>query len=176
MNNITTETISAIISNEEELEIVITQLIAESVARSDINIQGTPEQLKEKYGVDFVDPEVIQESDYPPVRDPYLNDDFGWIVGLSFGIPLFICLIIGIFIIGDIRSTSDIWLYGILGAIVGSIIGFFIAKAVKNNHDSKIIEQERKGGFVIWVTTHSKEQHDQVINILKKHHPQHIKE
>lgn len=176
MNSATTEKISAILSNEEELELVITQLIAESVARSDISVQGTPEQLKDKYGICFIDPEVIQKSEYPAVNEPYLNDDFGWIVGFSFAIPLFLCLIIGIFIIGDIRSTADIWLYGILGAIVGAGLGFFIAKSVKLAHEEKIRKQEKKGGYVIWVTTHSKKQHQQVIEILKRHHPQRIKE
>lgn len=176
MEHITTDKISAIISNEEELEVVITQLIAESVARSDISIQGTPEQIKDKYGVCFIAPEVIQESNEPPVQDPYLNDDFGWIVGFSFAVPLFICLIIAIFIIGDIRSPTDNWFYGILGAIIGSAIGFMLAKKVKKKHDDRIIKQEKKGGFVIWVTTHSPKQHQQVIKILKRHHPQHIKE
>lgn len=176
MDSLVTEKISAIISNEEELEIAITQLIGESVARSDISVQGTPEQLKDKYGVCFIDPEVIQESKNPPIKEPFLNDDFGWVVGFSFAIPLFVCLIIGIFIIGDIRSSSDVWLYGIFGAIIGTILGFFIAKKVKQTHEQRIMKQEKKGGYVLWVTTHSKKQHQQVLKILKRHHPQHIKE
>jgi hypothetical protein len=176
MNSVPTEKISAIIRNEEELELVITQLIAESVARADISIQGSAEQLKNKYGVCFIDPKVIQDSEYPAVNEPFLNDDFGWVVGLSFAIPLFICLIIGIFIIGDIRSTSDIWLYGILGAIIGSALGFFIAKTVKSSHDEQIKKQEKKGGYVIWILTHSKKQQKQVMDILNRHFADSIKE
>ncbi|KGP62467.1 hypothetical protein EP47_14465 [Legionella norrlandica] len=174
MNSTATGTISAIIENEEELEVAITQLIAESVARADISVQGSPEQLKEKYGDRFVAPEIIQESKHPPVREPYLKDDFNWIVGFSFSIPLFICLSIGIFIIGDVRSAFDIFLYGILGAIVGSIIGYIISSKIKNTHDKRIEKQEKKGGFVLWVTTHSQQQQEQVIKILKKYHPEHI--
>lgn len=174
MNNIDTRKVSAIIDNEEELEIAITQLIAESVARSDISVQGTPEQLQEKYGDCFVNPEIIQQSQHPPLTEPYLKDDFNWIVGFSFSIPLFICLIIGIFIIGDVRSAFDILLYGILGAIIGSIIGYLIAKKVKTTHDKRIRKQEKKGGFVLWVTTHSEKQQQQVIKILEKHHPENI--
>ncbi|WP_298627011.1 hypothetical protein [uncultured Legionella sp.] len=171
-----TDQISVIIEDEEELEITITQLIAESVARSDISVQGTPKQMKEKYGVSFIAPEVVQESRDPPVKEPFLNDDFGWIVGLSFAVPLFSCLIIAIFIMGDIRSSSDIWFYGICGTIVGSILGLLLAKVVKMKHDERISKQEKKGGFVLWVTVHSAEQHQEVINILKRHHPQHMKE
>ena len=105
-NNTSMGKISAIISNEKELEDVITQLIAESVARSDISVQGTPEQINEKYKVYFISPEIIQESRHPPVKDPFLNDDFGWVVSFSFAIPLFICLIIAIFIIGDVLSNT----------------------------------------------------------------------
>lgn len=174
MENVTTEKISAIIRNEEELEIAITQLIAESVARSDISIQGTPEQIKDKYGVCFIDPAVIQKTKEPPVQDPYLNDDFGWVVGFSFAVPLFICLIIAIFLIGDIRSSSDNKFYGVLGAIIGSALGLLLARKVQKKHQDRIIQQEKKGGFVLWVTTHSPQQHQQVIKILKRHHPKHI--
>ncbi len=176
MNSTTSDKISAIIHSDKELEDTINELIAESVARSDISIQGNPEQLKEKFGESFIHPEKIQDSRNPPVTEAFLGDDFGWVVGFSFAIPLFVCLILGIFIIGDVRSTYDIILYGILGAIVGSIIGFFCSRAVKQHHDSKIKKQEKEGGYVLWVTTHSKEQHDQVLKILKKHHSGHIKD
>lgn len=176
MNSITSDKISAIISNEEELEDIINQLIAESVARSDISIQGSPGQLKEKFGTGFIKPEVIQHSRNPPITDPFLDDDFGWVLGFSFAIPLFVCLIIAIFIIGDIRSSYDNWLYGILGTIVGTAIGLFCVNKVKKNHDKKILNQEKKGGYVLWVTTHSKAQHQQVLKILKKHHSGHIQD
>lgn len=176
MNTVPTEKMSAIIRNEKELEVVITQLIAESVARSDISIQASADQLKDKYGVSFIDPKVIQDSEYPAVNEPFLNDDFGWVVGLSFAIPLFVCLIIGIFIVGDVRSTSDIWLYGILSAIIGSALGFFLAKSVKNSHDEQIKKQERKGGYVIWILTHSKKQQKQVMDILNRNDALSIKE
>lgn len=176
MDNLPREKISAIISHETELEQLIMQLLAESVARSDISIQGSPEQIKESYGVNFIDPQTIQESSNPPMTEPVLEDDFGWVVGFSFAIPLFICLIVSIFIIGDIHSSEDNWHYGIVGAIVGSILGFIVAYSVRKRHAFKITEQEQKGGFVIWVTTHSETQRLQVISILKQHHPQNIKE
>ncbi|HRD71047.1 MAG TPA: SoxR reducing system RseC family protein [Legionella sp.] len=170
-----TERISAIIPNEEELEKAVTQLLAESVARSDISVQGNPKQLSEKYGFSTVKPGDIQNSTYPPVKEPFLNDDFGWVVGLSFAIPLFICLIIGIFVIGDINSNSDIIIYGLLGAIIGSLIGYGISKTIKSNREQSIDLQEERGGFVLWVVTHSPEQHHQVMNILKEHHPKNIR-
>lgn len=86
MNSVPSEKISAIIRNEEDFELVITQLIAESVARADISIQGSAEQLKDKYGVCFIDPKVIQDSEYPAANEPFLNDDFGWAVMQS-GVP-----------------------------------------------------------------------------------------
>ena len=176
MDNVPIEKISAIISNEKELEELITQLLAESVARSDISIQASPGKIKEKYGERFINPQTIQESNNPPITDPILEDDFGWVVGFSFAIPLFVCLIFSIFILGDVHSSEDSWYYGTIGAIVGSIIGFLIASYIRKKHKDKIIKQEQKGGFVIWVTTHSETQRQQVISILKKHHPKNIKD
>lgn len=78
--------------------------------------------------------------------------------------------------VSAIRSSYDNWFYGIFGAIVGSAIGYFCAKKVKNNREKKISIQEKKGGYVLWVTTHSKAQHQQVVTILKKHHVEHIRD
>ncbi len=165
-----TEKISAVVPNEKELEDIITQLLSESVARSDISVQGDAEKLKDKYGVSFVKPKVILDSSYPPTQEPYMRDDFGWVIGFSFALPLFICLILGIFIVGDIRSNSDIFLYGFLSALLGTMIGLAIAVPVKKNHDKRIRKQEKKGGFVMWVITHSKQQTQQVKEIFKNHH------
>ena len=176
MNSTSRDTISAIISNEDELEDTINQLMTESVARSDISIQGNPQQIKQKFGHEFIKPETIQDSANPPVTEPFLEDDFGWVVGFSFAVPLVICLIIGIFIIGDVRSSYQIWFYAPFSAVIGAAIGFYCAKKVRQRHNTKIRNQEKKGGYVLWVTTHSKEQHDQVLKILKKHHSGHIKD
>lgn len=170
----TEEEVSAIIRNEEELEITINQLIAESVARSDISIQGSPEQIKDKYGVQYIDPEIVQESKNPPVVDPFLSDDFAWVIAFSFALPLFLCIVIAVFILGDIRSSADNLVYGILGTAVGIPLGLFVANKVKKRRDDRILKQEIKGGFVIWVSTHSPEQHQQVLKILKQHQSQHI--
>jgi len=175
MQTTKTQKISAVIPSDKKLERVITKLMSESVARADISVQGTPEEIKEKYGVSFIDPELIQDSAYPPTKEPFLNDDFGWVVGFSFAIPFFICLVVAIFIIGDIRSLSDNILFAILGGIVGTAIGLSIAILVKKNHDKKLAQQESKGGFVIWVTTHSDEQYRQVIRILKRYRPENMK-
>ncbi|TAL61799.1 MAG: hypothetical protein EPN84_07380 [Legionella sp.] len=176
MNAAKTQKISAIIHDENELETVITQLIAESVAFSDISVQGSPKQIKDKYGVQFIDPEVLQDSKNPPTKEAFLKDDVGWVISYSFTIPFIICIILGIFIIGDIRSTTDNYVYGFFGAIVGAVVGFASAYAVKRNYEKKVAQQEKKGGFVLWVTTHDPEQHEQVLQILKEHHPENIKD
>lgn len=162
----TSKKIWAVMPNEHFLELTINRLLAEAVSRSDISVQGAPEQLKEKYGVSYIDPEVVATSEEPPKTEPYLNDDWGWLLGFSFVIPLFLCIILGVFIIGDIRSYSDIFLYGSLGLIIGSILGFLCLTVVKQRHFRNTKKQESKGGFVLWVTTHTKVQYQQVLDIL----------
>ena len=164
-----TAKISAIIIKEHDLEVIISQLIADSVARSDISIQGSANQIKDKYGVEVVNPQIIQDSHTPPTQAPFLDDDFGWVVGFSFALPLVICLILGIFVIGDVRSDSDVIFNGIIGAVIGLGLGALAATVIKKRHKKKLLEQEKQGGFVLWVITHSKEQTKEVIHILKSH-------
>jgi hypothetical protein len=167
--------VSAIVDNEERLEKVIAALIAEAIARGDISVQGTAEQIKNKYGVAYVNPAIVQDSTYPPIQEPFLNDDFGWVLGFSFALPLFICLIVSIFIIGDIQSTHDNLWYGAIGAIVGTILGTILTQNVKRYRKSNLRKQEKQGGFVIWVIAHNAEQHQKVLTILKEHHLKRIK-
>lgn len=175
MNNAYECKISAIIDNEEELENVINQLVAEVVARSDISVQGSPDQVEKKYGRSYVTPETIQGSYIPPKKEHFLRDDFGWVIGFSFALPLVICLIVAIFIIGDVRSLSDNLFYGCAGALVGGVIGGLCAKMIQRQQKKQTIKQENKGGFVLWVITHDEQHTEKVVNILNDHHAQDIK-
>lgn len=175
MDNLITHRVSAIISNEENLELIITELLAKTVARHDINIQGTPSQLTDKYGIPYLDPEVIQDSNNPPKQDYFLQDDFAWVEGFSFSIPLFIGLVIGVFIIGDIHSLFDNIVYGLSGAIIGAAIGYLIVTKIKQRHDKTIQLQENRGGFVLWVTASSPEREQEIIDILQQHQVTDIK-
>ncbi len=122
-----------------------------------------------------MNPVSLQTSTNPPMQEPFLNDDFGWVVGFSFSIPLVLSLAISIFVIGDVRSNADNWLYGSIGLIAGTLIGSLMAFIVKRSRDHKQIKQEKKGGFLIAVSTHNEEQHREVMNLLKKYRAQNIK-
>ncbi|MBA3537233.1 MAG: hypothetical protein H0T84_11595 [Tatlockia sp.] len=172
--NINEKKISALVSSENKLEILIGELLGKSVARTDISIQGTPEQIEDKFGHCFIDPTLIQSSANPPMKEPFLNDDYGWVLGFSFSLPFFICLITGIFIIGDITSTRDNLVYGFIGALIGSILGLFLYSLTRKRHDRKIRKQEKKGGFLIWINTHSSQQYQQVMEILFKNRAHNI--
>ena len=50
-----TSKISAIVRDEHILEVVIHELLAQSVSRADISVQGAPAKIKEKYGIGIVD-------------------------------------------------------------------------------------------------------------------------
>ncbi|WED42448.1 hypothetical protein [Legionella cardiaca] len=167
--------ISAIVSSESVLEVIITKLTEKTVARHAISVQGSPGEIQEKYGSPYVKPDKIQESKHPPKKESFLQDDLGWIVAFSFSIPVFICVVIGVFLIGDVRSPSDNLFYGILGAIIGAIAGTLLAKFVSNRQTEQNRRQERKGGFVLWVTVTSDEQMNEVITILEAYHAREIK-
>lgn len=166
--------ISAIIDSEQELEIIITELSEEVVGRQDISVQGSPGELDEQYGTPFPDPDILQHSAHPPKKEPFMMDDFGWVLGFSLGIPIFIFVAIGIFLLGDFRSLKDNLFYGGIGIIVGAIIGSILAGFLKLYRNMIIKKQEKKGGFVLWVNATSQEQMSKIIHILEKHHAKQI--
>lgn len=151
----------------KKLETIFDKLTQTAVARHDISVQGSPEELAEKCGIQDINAEEVQKCVNAPTRELFLSDDWGWILGFSFALPLVVCLILAIFVIGDIQSTHDNYLYGALGAVVGIILGGSLATLVKRFHDKKIRELEIKGGYVLWVTVNIEDDLKKVIKILK---------
>ncbi len=175
MSSVPNIKISAVVSSDTELEVIINELIGQAVARHDISVQGAPNEIAERYGIPYVAPEVIQDSRQAPKSEPFMKDDFGWLLGFSFSIPLFIGLVIGIFVIGDVRSISDNFIFGGLGALIGGAIGFALSTTIRNTRKKEVIKQEKKGGFVLWVIVHDEDQVPAVMNILKAHNLADIK-
>ncbi|MDP1604213.1 MAG: hypothetical protein Q8M03_13215 [Legionella sp.] len=169
MDNTPTRKISAIISSERRLEKVIQKLTQQTVSLHDVSVQGPPNKIADKFGVRYMEPGIIQQSNHPPTKEPFMDDDFGWVLGFSFSIPMIVGIIIGVFIIGDIHSTSDNYFYGILGAIVGGAIGIVLNKFIQNRHNRINKIQEEKGGFVLWITITKDEQINEVVDILNEY-------
>jgi hypothetical protein len=170
----TTNTISAIISHEDELESLVEDLIKTTAARHQISVQGSADKMNKVFGTPYVDPTNIQHEKGAPQTEPFLKDDFGWILGYSFSIPLVIGIVLGVFVIGDIHSLSDNLLYGSLGGFLGGILGAICAMLIKKRWDDAIKKQEHLGGFVIWVQLTEKDNVDDIYKVLNKHHASHI--
>lgn len=166
--------ISAIVSSERRMERIIYKLTQKTVARHDISVQGNPSSIADEFGAHAITPEAIQQSGHPPKKEPFLMDDFGWVLGFSFSIPFFIGLIIGIFIVGDVRSLTDNFFYGTVGGIIGGLIGLALATVIKNHHFNARRAQETKGGYVLWVAVQSDEQMNETLAILKQYGANHI--
>lgn len=165
---------TALVASEQGLEFIISELLARSVARTDISVQGSPEQIRNKYQVSYIDPGVMQSSSNPPMTEPFLNDDFGWVQGFSFALPFILCIIISVFIIGNVRSLHDNLFYGFIGGCIGAFAGYIISSKITKRHNQKIENQEAEGGYLIWVTTHTAEQYQDVMNILVNNHAYNI--
>lgn len=169
MDTVSTRKISAILSSEHRVERVFNKLTQTTVARHDITIQGDPNAIADKFGTQYLEPGIVQRSSNPPKKEPYLADDFGWLMGFSFSIPMFIGIVIGVFIIGDVRSLTDNLIFGLLGAIVGSAIGYLISRLITLSREKAHRKQENQGGFVIWITITKDSQINEVMDTLKKY-------
>ncbi|HAF88139.1 MAG: hypothetical protein CMF38_01320 [Legionellaceae bacterium] len=158
--------INAIIKSEPLLERVIHHLIEKTVARHDISVQESTASCEENR----TDKTLSPKRDIRlPKREAYLSDDYGWLLGLSFALPFFIGIIIGVFLIGDIMSIRDNFLYGIMGAIIGGSIGLICVTLIKYRHLRKKQQLENQGGYVIWITVGHEQQQADVLAILKEH-------
>lgn len=170
--------ISAIVPSEATLEQLIDQLEREVVGRHQISIQGSPEELAKKFNTGYIAPEIIQGSDNPPTKEPFLLDDFGWLIGFSMAIPIFICAVIGFLIFGEPQSDQNYFLSSAIGILIGTMLGAFIGiavvKRIKQHRNMRICKQEQQGGFVLWITAMSAEQSTQIVSILQKYHAKHI--
>ncbi len=169
MDTSPTTKVSGIVSTEKRLETIIHRLLEKSVARHDISIQGPPGKLIKEYGHPFLQPQIIQKSGHPPKERAFLEDDFGWVLGFTLAVPIFISTILAILFLGNTGSARDDFFYGILGAIVGAFAGSVLLRRIKKNHIKRIVEQEKKGGFVLWVTVSAEEHLNDVLTILKNY-------
>jgi cytochrome c biogenesis protein CcdA len=154
--------------------LIINLLEQHLVARYEVSVQGTPEQINEQFGAEYVRPEIIQKSKHPPTKEPFLADDFGFVVGFLFATPCIIGAFIG-FLFMDLRQLEQNELTYILGgAFIGAVIGMILATVAQKRRNKRIQEQEKKGGYVLWVTTTSEKKAKEIVKILKKHHAKSI--
>ena len=166
--------ISAIVQNEENLEYIINVLEQTLVARHEISVQGSPSQIDEQFGAEFVRPEVIQDSDHPPTKEPFLADDFGYVIGFLFAIPVVIGAFTG-FLWMDLEDLEQNEFKMIMyGALIGAVIGVILASAVQRRRSKAILAQEMQGGYVLWVTANSSKKAKEIVAVLKKHQAKHI--
>jgi len=174
MDNYLTKKVSAIFTSEDEMETAIHKLMQKTVSQHDVSVQNAPGNVSREFGNKSTSPDLIQKNPTSPKKEPFLKDDFGWVLGYSFSIPFVIGIIIGVFVIGDIRSQSDNWLFGIIGGLLGGLIGLTCATIIKRHRENGFKKQESEGGFVIWITITSEEKLQQVISILKTYHAKNI--
>ncbi len=174
MEPIASSKITALFRSEPRLEKVIQKLTEKAVAHHDISVQDAPQKIINTFGVNTIDSMNLQNNQQTPTKEPFLSDDRNLLISFSFSIPLFIGLVIGVFIIGDVRILADNIIFGFLGAVIGGVVGFICSKYVRRISANKTKFQQKNGGFLLWVTVHDNETVPVVMDILKKHNAENI--
>lgn len=170
MHTIKTKKISAIFRDEKTMEQAISHLTEETLALHEISVQASPAELKSSYGKSFVSPEVLQkDSPNTPKQEPFMRDDYGWLLGFSFSIPFILCIIVGLFAGGDLTDYHDNLIYALIGAIIGGGIGYYFMQQVKKKRNTTLKKQESIGGFVLWAMSTVDEQDQKIIAIFQQH-------
>lgn len=168
-------TISAIFPDETELEDAIDELEQKIVGRHELSVQGKASALKATFGEPYVDPRILQNTPHPPMREPFLEDDFGWAIGLVFMLPIFVGAALSVFFLGMPELDLHNFIMAVLGGLIGGFIGSIFSQELKIKHHNQIAQQEKKGGFVLWVNASSVPKQKQILSVLKKYHADSIR-
>lgn len=168
-------TISAIFPDETELEDAIDELEQKIIGRHELSIQGKASELKATFGEPYVDPKTLQNTVHPPMREPFLEDDFGWAIGLVFMLPIFVGAALSVFFLGIPELDLHNLIMAVLGGLIGGFFGSIVSQELKIKHRDQITQQEKKGGFVLWVNASSVQKQKQILGVLKKYHADSIK-
>jgi len=168
-------TISAIFPDETELEDAIDELEQKIVGRHELSIQANASKLKEIFGEPYVDPIKLQDTPHPPTREPFLEDDFTWTLGIVLMLPIFVGAGLSVFFLGIPELDLHNLLMAVLGALIGGLVGSIFFKEIKIKHREHIYAQEKKGGFVLWVNASSMKKQKEILSLLKRYHAAHIK-
>lgn len=131
----------------------------------EILVQADPEQLKNKIGVKYPDPNLIADNPKTPRKELTMPEEFGWLLLFSFSVPLFLGMVLGSIFASGITPLYDAIYRGLIGGgILGGVIGLLISAAIKLRHDYRMKHQMEKGGFVIWVHV---DDHDKLLRAKK---------
>lgn len=173
MENLGIQSISAVLRSEKDLEEVFQALIECTVARHDISIEtGNAPLLKPHHELGLPTQNPLKKTGFK--QEAFLSDDYGWVLGFSFSIPVFIGVVIGVFLIGDIYSTRDNLLFGVIGAIIGAVIGALFFNFLGRRRKARYY-QDKEQGYVIWINVSEKEKIEAILSVLKKYKAKHIK-
>lgn len=168
-------TISAIFPDETELEDAIDELEQKIVGRHELSIQGKASELQAAFGEPYVDPQTLQNTVHPPMREPFLEDDFSWAIGLVFMLPIFVGAALSVFFLGLPELDLHNFVMAVLGGLIGGLLGAILSQELKIKHQHQIAQQEKKGGFVLWVNASSVQKQKQILGVLKKYHADSIR-
>lgn len=182
MGDQTTEKVKVKIATEDILDVVISQLLAQSVPKEDISISGYSDLINKKYGISLISPEIIPISENEPVpikestfksteQSPrsFFSDDCTWTVCLCYLIPQ----VLGIYI-GYHSALIDVYFDTSIGTLVGFVLGLALSIQVYVSHFCKDLPNTVKGDYILWVVTHSSGQLAQLIELFKSHNIEQI--
>ncbi len=161
--------VSAIISDPKTLEDLVNVLHQEGFGRHDISIQGDPFQLESKLDDKYIDPEKLQQNPETPVRNPFLSDDIGWLLGAMIAVPTFFVVVALLIIFWEEDSVIYNYLTAGVGVVIGCTFGAFIAWLYHRRLKKQEARQFKKGGKVIWIHAKGREQINLAKKLLKDH-------
>jgi len=156
--------ITGVFKNHNDMEQAFNALTIKTFDRTQVVSQDGPSTLKEELGDSFPKPIKVEKNLNKPIFSPMVTtSEKGWLLGLGSSLTMLIFIIAAFSIIGLGSSTSEAYMVlGIFGPI-GAIVGLIIGKKIKKIFDVAEIKQFKKGGKIIKIIAHDKQE----INIAK---------
>lgn len=144
-----------IVRNEKDMDILLENLFTSGFDHHEISVMGSPKELKSSLGKRYVNPIYLEHNPNTPRHEMILPDDFSWWLAFIVATPMFIGMVLGIGLYADFRFQNyyQIFSYATIGGIFGLVVGFVLAFLINRNKQHSSQQQQKVGGFVIWITT-----------------------
>ncbi|MCK5424347.1 MAG: DUF3341 domain-containing protein [Emcibacter sp.] len=160
----------AVFDTEEEMLDVIDELGSAGIDRRELSVMPSVENVEKQIGHSL---KSVKETENDPniIRAiPFDVASFGNAQGLLISIPAYlgaISMAIASAVIVESYFTIAILVSG--GGAIGALLGYFLAKLLRINHQRQIKKQLDKGGLVLWVHLRDKKHEKNVKEILSQH-------
>ena len=162
-----------VFKNKQDMDEAIADLEAAMFPRHDISVIGSKARMEKRFGSEAVSPELIEDNPRTP-KDASVRPEERTIAStVIVGVPAYFMGCLAAVLVNPAPAMTLITAVTV-GSIFGAAVGGCALYGVKAYLDSRLQEQIKEGGLVLWVKTFKPEQEKKAKTIMKTHGAQNV--